>query len=118
MMKLIPIKIYHKNKKLIENGLYAKSLLSRMKGLMGSKALPFGKGLFIPDCRQVHTFFMNYTIDVVFLDSKNRILKIQTISPWKISSWVRKAKNVLELPKGFAKKTNLKTGDVLEVKQK
>lgn len=117
-MKFIPISIYHKKKNLIPNALYAESFLSRIKGLMGSQKLSADKGLLIPNCRQVHTFFMNYTIDIIFLDKKNKVIDIQTLSPWKVSRWMRKAQKVLEVPKGFAKKKGLKNGDVLEVKQK
>jgi uncharacterized membrane protein (UPF0127 family) len=118
MMKLIPISIYFKEKQLLPNALYAESFASRIKGLLGTKNLKAGKGLVIPDCRQVHTFFMNYSIDVIFLDSKNKIIKIQTLSPWKISSWIFQAQKVLEVPAGFAEKNKLKKGDKLEVKEK
>lgn len=117
-MSLKPISIYLKEKKLLPHGLYAQTLSSRLKGLLGTKNLTAGKGLLIPKCRQVHTFFMNYPIDVIFLDSKNKIIKIQTLHPWKISSWILKAQKVLEVPAGFAIKHKLKKGDKLEVKQK
>lgn len=116
-MSLIPISIHLKDKTLINKGLLAKTLFSRMKGLLGTQKLEEGKALLIPDCRQVHTFFMNYPIDIIFLDSKNKILKIQTLSPWKISAWLSKAKKVIEVPEGFAKKKKLKIGDKLEVKE-
>ena len=88
-----------------------------MKGLLGTKELAEGNALLIPDCRQVHTFFMQYPIDVIFLDSKNKIIRIQTLAPWKISLWLRKAKKVIEVPAGFSKKNKLKIGDTLEVKK-
>jgi uncharacterized membrane protein (UPF0127 family) len=118
MIKFKPICIYHKKKKLISNALFAESFVSRIKGLMGTKKLSSDNGLLIPNCRQVHTFFMNYTIDIIFLDSKNKIIEIQTLSPWKVSRWRRSAEKVLEVPKGFAKLNKLKKGDVLEVKVK
>ena len=117
-MKLKPISIYLNENNLIPKGLYAKSYLSRIKGLMGSENLNIDCGLLIPNCRQVHTFFMNYPIDIIFLDSNNKIIHIQTLNPWKISKWMRQAKKVLEVSKGFAKKNNLKNGDQLEVKEK
>ena len=116
-MNLTSISIYFKNKKLVPNGFYAQSYASRIKGLLGTKKLTSGKGLLIPHCRQVHTFFMNYPIDIIFLDAKNKIIKIQTLRPWRISSWILKAEKVLEVPAGFAIKNKLKKGDKLEVKK-
>ena len=116
-MSLIPISIHFKNKKIIKKGFLAQSIYKRIKGLLGTSKLDEGSALLIPDCRQVHTFFMNYPIDVIFLDSKNKILKIQTLKPWKISSWLYKSQKVIEVPAGFTKKVNLKKGDKLEVKR-
>jgi uncharacterized membrane protein (UPF0127 family) len=59
---------------------------------------------------------MQYPIDVVFLDAQNKVIKLQTLAPWKISPWILRAKSVLELPAGFAKKELLQSGDLLEVK--
>ena len=48
----------------------------RLKGLLGTAALPEGEGLFLCPCNCVHTCGMRYAIDVLFLDSDGRILKL------------------------------------------
>ncbi len=81
----------------------ADSMFSRMVGLLGSSSLPRGHGLLISPCNQVHTFFMRFAIDVIFLDSSQRIVKISSnLKPWRLSPIVWKAKSVLELGQGEA----------------
>jgi uncharacterized membrane protein (UPF0127 family) len=107
----------HRKEKVFVKGWKALSLFSRMKGLLGTKELKEGEGLLIPDCKQVHTWFMHYPIDIIFLDSQNVVIKQQTLKPWKFSPWILKAKSVLEVPAGYASKNALKEGDKLEVRQ-
>ncbi len=114
-MKRAPIKILLRGKTFIQKGWKALSLYSKMKGLLGTKELKDGEGLLIPDCKQVHTWFMQYPIDVIFLDSSNTVLTYRTLKPWKISPWFFRAKSVLEVPAGFADKNLLKKGEKLEV---
>ncbi len=79
----------------------ADSMFSRMVGLLGSSSLPQGHGLLISPCNQVHTFFMKFAIDIVFLDGSQRIVKISSnLKPWRLSPIVWQAKAVLELGQG------------------
>lgn len=117
MINLKSISIFKNNTLLVPNAKLAATLFEKMKGLLGTKELKKNEGLLIPDCKQVHTYFMNYPIDVLFLDSEYKILKKQTLEPWKISPWIYKSKAVLELPKGFAEQKQLQEGDKLEVKE-
>jgi uncharacterized membrane protein (UPF0127 family) len=106
----------HRKEKLFVNGWKALSLFSKMKGLLGTGELKEGDGLLIPGCKQVHTYFMKYPIDVIFLDSQNVVIKHQTLNPWKCSPWILKAQSVLEVPAGYASKNELQSGEMLEVK--
>jgi uncharacterized membrane protein (UPF0127 family) len=85
----------------------------RMVGLMGRKELPPGEGLLIPDCRIVHTFFMRFPIDLVYLDGENCVVRIvRKVQPWGFSAcW--QAQSVLEMPAEWAAKSSLRTGDRL-----
>ncbi len=114
-MSLQETKIFLNGKCLIPKATIATSLFSRMKGLLGSKNLEVTEGLIINDCKQVHTFFMHYPIDVIFLNSEDEVLKISTLVPWRISSWVRHSKRVLEIPAGLAQRHGVKTGIKLEL---
>jgi len=60
----------------------------RNKGLLGRKGLAPGEGLWIIPCESVHTFFMQFPIDLVYLDRQNRIKKIRdSVRPWRLSVW-------------------------------
>ena len=76
----------------------ADSLWTRFIGLMGKADLADGEGLLIEDCNAIHTHFMRFAIDAVFLDADERPVKIvRGIPPWKFCVWGgRSAKKVLE----------------------
>ncbi|HWI64000.1 MAG TPA: DUF192 domain-containing protein [Symbiobacteriaceae bacterium] len=86
----------------------------RLLGLMFRSTLPQGEGLLIRPCRQVHTHFMRFPIDVIFLDDDNRVVRvIPAMAPWKFSPSVSGAVSVLELPAGAAGATA--PGDLLDI---
>jgi uncharacterized membrane protein (UPF0127 family) len=92
----------------------ADSGAKRNKGLLGRKALDLGGGLWIVPCQSVHTFFMQFPIDLVYLDRKNRIKKVSdSVRPWRISVCFS-AHSILELPSGTIRDTLTKPGDTLE----
>lgn len=96
----------------------ADSFWTRFMGLMGKteeQILEMG-GLLIKPCSQIHMFFMKTPIDVVYLDSRNEIIKIDYEVPtWKCCKTVKGSVSVLELPKGAAKQLGLNEYDRLEV---
>jgi hypothetical protein len=86
----------------------------RNKGLLGRKGLEDGEGLWITPCESVHTFFMQFPIDLVYLDRKNRIRKVcDSVPPWRISVCLS-AHSILELPPGTIRSTRTEAGDTLE----
>lgn len=94
----------------------ARSFIQRLIGLMGSSKLRENGGLLIVPCNSVHTFFMRYAIDVVFLSEKHTVLKvIHNMKPWRVSPVVWKSHSVLELPSGGAKQLGLTCGVVLRI---
>ncbi len=87
--------------------------MERMKGLLGTKNLNQRNGLLIHPCNSVHTFFMKYDIDVIYLDKNNVIKKIVPhLKPWKFSLCFI-SKTTLELAAGVAEVLNLKIGQKL-----
>ncbi len=93
----------------------ADSFKTRLVGLIGTKELK-DQGLFIPRCNWVHTFFMSMTIDVIYLDKKGMIKKIDSrLKPWKLPLPVFSASDVVELPAGFAEHKKMQIGDTLYV---
>ena len=87
--------------------------LSRLRGLLGRTGLDSGEGLLLRPASSVHTFFMRFSIDVVFLDRALVVLSIaDSVDPWRAAS--RKgAKAVLELPAGESSRRGLAVGDQL-----
>ncbi len=107
------------NNVLADKLLVADNFFARLKGLIGKKSLEPGEGLLLVPCNSVHTMFMKFDIDVIFLDAGYKILKmIPGLVPWRISIPVPGAKYVLELPPGTIKATGTKTGDCLVVQEK
>ncbi|MFA5139359.1 MAG: DUF192 domain-containing protein [Elusimicrobiota bacterium] len=87
---------------------------SRAKGLLGRESLAQDEGMWIVPCSMVHTFFMRFAIDVVFLDRENKVLRVcEGLEPWRVSPWVLRGHSVLELA-GSSLRGTLRKGDVLE----
>ena len=86
----------------------------RNKGLLGRKHLAPGEGLWIVPCESVHTFFMQFAIDLVYLDRNHRIKKIcNSVPAWRLSACLS-AHSILELPAGTIRDTQTQAGDTLE----
>ena len=92
----------------------AESIKSRIVGLIGKNSLSSGQGLLITPCSQVHTMFMRFTIDVIFLDRENTVVEIcRSLRPWRLSPLIWKASSVLEVAEGQA--DAIRIGDKLKV---
>lgn len=86
----------------------------RNKGLLGRERLFPGEGLWIVPCEAVHTFFMQFPIDLIYLDRKKRIRKLRSsVPPWRLSACLS-AHSTLELPAGTIRETQTQLGDTLE----
>jgi uncharacterized membrane protein (UPF0127 family) len=85
----------------------------RRVGLLKKNKLEPGEGLWITPCESVHTFFMKFAIDLVYLDRKKRVRKVRhAVPPWRISGCLA-AHSVLELPAGAAAASGTQPGDQL-----
>ena len=92
----------------------ASSGKSRRKGLLGRAGLGSGEGMWILPCESVHTFFMQFPIDLVYLDRKNRVRKLcNSVPAWRISVCLS-AHSILELPAGAIRSSRTQPGDMLE----
>ena len=88
---------------------------SRMKGLLGRRSLDSGEGLLLRPAGSVHTAFMRFPIDVVFLDDSLEVLEVrESVPPWRAVAR-RGAKAVLELPAGEARRREIEPGIKLEL---
>jgi len=90
----------------------AVTFFQRTRGLLGRKKIKEGEGLYIPECRSIHTFFMMFTIDVVFIDGDNRITRVVPgLVPFRIAFGPRNTAGVLELSAGTLKDNRCVAGD-------
>ncbi len=86
----------------------------RTKGLLGRAALAPGEGLWIVPCEGVHTFGMQFPIDLVYIDRNKRVKKVKNaVPPWRLS-FCFSAYSVLELAPGSVQNTATRSGDILE----
>ena len=77
---------------------------SRLLGLMFKKHLPAGSGIILKPCTQIHTCFMRFNIDVIFLDEDLQVLHvIENMRPWRVSPLFLKSRYTVELPGGTLK---------------
>ncbi len=88
---------------------------TRRKGLLGRECLLPGEGLWIAPCESVHTFFMRFPIDLVYLDRKLQVRKVRhCVGAWRISACFS-AHSVLELPAGTAQASRTERGDKVAI---
>lgn len=92
----------------------ADSFGRRLKGLLGRSRLSPGDGLHLLPCRAIHTFFMRFPIDVLFLDERGTVLRVfSAVAPWRAVACA-KAKSALELAAGTAEASGTRPSDVLD----
>jgi uncharacterized protein len=91
---------------------------SRFRGLMCTDAESFasGAGLWIVPCHGVHTFAMNYPIDVIYLDADKIVVHVSNrLRPWRMAPVRMRAASVLELPADTLKSSGTSVGDEIEI---
>jgi len=101
---------------IIENVIEAKSYLSRLIGLMKYKRLDQNTSLWLQPCNNIHTFFMHFPMDAVFVD---RDLVVQAVyedlKPGRVIWYVHRAHSCFEMNSGIARAMNVQKGDKLHV---
>ncbi len=91
---------------------------SRLRGLLWRPPLGDGEGMLLMPCNGVHTFFMSYPIDALFLDEQGCVHEqAADLAPWRITSLYGHAVATLELPAGTAADAGTERGDQLVFEQ-
>lgn len=94
----------------------ADAFWDRAVGLLGLPSLAEQTGLYIMRTNSIHTCFMKFSIDCIFLNSEMKVKKIVThVKPWRLVLPVIGANAVIEVASGVAKSMNLKKGDTVYV---
>jgi uncharacterized protein len=87
----------------------------RRTGLLKHDHLDPGQGLWIVPCESVHSFFMKFAIDLIYLDRNKKVRKVRhRMVPWRVSACLT-AHSILELPAGVVAASGTQAGDQLEV---
>ena len=101
--------------RLITRGRLADTFWLRLRGLLGSAPLKKGEGLVLVGEKSIHTFFMSFPIDVVYVDKYYRVIRADSnMIPFRLGSFVAKSAYVLEMPVGTITETNTQVGDQLK----
>jgi uncharacterized membrane protein (UPF0127 family)/CheY-like chemotaxis protein len=96
-----------------EQAVVAETALRRLRGLLGRASLPSGEGLLLRPAPSIHTAFMRFPIDALFLDRDLVVLKTAPgLEPWRTAS-ARHARAVLELSAGEIARRGIEVGDRL-----
>ena len=83
-------------------------------GLMGKPHLPSGEGLVIKPCSSIHTHFMRFPIDVIYVNKENVVVGVdRELKPWRFGRFYKKVHYVIELPAGAAASCN--PGDAIAI---
>lgn len=92
------------------------SILARARGMIGRDFINFDAMIF-ENCNSIHTMFMSIDLDVLFIDSENRICAVRkSMKPWRICARCASAITVIELPAGTIENTGTDTGDFIDLK--
>lgn len=110
------MKIINKTNGIIiaEDIFIAKTPSKRMMGLLMRRDFHRGQALILKPCNSVHTFFMNFVIDVLFVDKNNRVVKaLPNLKSFRLSGIYLNAVLAIELPSGTIRSTSTQEGDIL-----
>jgi uncharacterized membrane protein (UPF0127 family) len=84
---------------------------SRTRGLLGRRALPRGDGLVIRPCSMIHTLFMRFAIDVLFVDRTGTVVStVDTLQPFRLAWGGWRAAQAIELPAGALREAGVQPG--------
>ncbi|MGC9220313.1 MAG: DUF192 domain-containing protein [Solirubrobacteraceae bacterium] len=93
----------------------ADNLLRRLRGLLGRASLAPGSGMFFAGESSIHSAFMRFDFDAVFMDRDMRVVGLaQQIVPWRVRA-ARGACNILELSSGEISHLGVQVGDQLAI---
>lgn len=112
------MKFYHRmtGRLLAERVVLANTFLTRLRGLIARSRLAPTEALWLRPCNGVHTWWMHYAIDVIFLDRELRIVKlVENMRPFRLTTPHREARSVLEMSAHTISRAQIKVGDQLEV---
>lgn len=105
-----------KTQLILEKLFVADKFWNRTQGLLGRNDLAPNEGLWLLRCNSIHTFFMKFAIDCIFVDRKMKVVGLKSnVRPWRLLLPLWRAAHVIELAAGTIKKFGIEIGDQLNV---
>ncbi|GHH96688.1 DUF192 domain-containing protein [Neobacillus kokaensis] len=94
----------------------AVTFFARLKGLMFRRQLSIGGGLYLHPCKAIHTFFMKFPIDVLYLDKDWKVVGLEEqLESGRVGKIFPNITSVIELKSGSIKKKGIQEGQTLEL---
>ena len=101
-----------RNTSLAREAVLADNAWTRLRGLLGRPRLQEGQAMVIRPSTGIHTFFMGYPIDVVYMDSAGRVARcLERLRPFRFGPIDLRTKAVIELPAGAIARSRTQEGD-------
>lgn len=92
----------------------ATNFFTRFMGLMGKSGIPSDEALFFPKCNSIHTFFMRFPIDVVFVSESGEVVEVlESLGAWRMLLPRRRVKHTIELKAMRSRELGIKPGQQL-----
>ena len=102
------------NVPLITNGRLADTFWLRLRGLLGASPLQKGEGLVLAGEKSIHTLFMGFAIDVVYVDKQFKVIRTTSnMVPYRLGPFITQSAYLLEMPVGTISQTSTQVGDQL-----
>src|SRR2546427_12198138 len=92
----------------------ADTFVSRLRGLLGRREMAEGGALWITPCRSIHTFFLGFPIDAIYLTRDGTATKLETnLSPFRLSFGAPGSHSAVELSAGTVHRLGIHVGDAI-----
>jgi uncharacterized membrane protein (UPF0127 family) len=89
---------------------------ARMVGLLGRRQLDADSGMLFEPCSSIHTCFMRFAIDVLFLDREGEVVMVvDEVQPFRFASATRRARITIELRAGARRRFKVEVGTRLRI---
>ena len=117
-MALVRIHNETRGADLAERARWADRFWFRLRGLLRRKSLPQGEGVVVVPCSSVHTFFLPFPIDIVYLDGERTVVKtVSDLKPFRACAGGRGAQYAVEVPAGTVRESGTSVGDRLRFEE-
>ncbi len=93
----------------------ATTFVPRLMGLMLRSGIGDDEAIVFPKCNSIHTFFMRFPIDVLFVAKNGQVVEIQnSLGPWRMLMPRKNVSHTVEMRSHRAKELGICEGDQLQ----